>query len=603
MKLGTNNKELRATTAVKAALLRVPELDPTGIAEGDRGPSFDGSVIVKRDQTKEGIASVPVQVKYCSTQSKDTLAQDDAKYSRLSMIDLENYLTSNGVIFFVVLGYEDQTAVYYDDLLPVKIRSIQLHNAGKKTTTIRLKRLPENACAIKEIFVNHVVDSQKQSSFSRCPLWHMEDHQGEIEGITTSFVGYGSSPSDALSHWVGRETYSYATVRGCPVPIPLADFGQIVGVSQIRPVGVAIDGRSYYDSVNVPLGRKSLDIDIGESIHLSNSAEEGKIHIGIKYSGTLDQQIRDLEFIQAASATGHFAIGGWTCPFPERKELKSLNVAQQLKFLISLRRLLDSLSYKDDIDIPEKLTEPDLNVALLLITGIINCKHIGLRDQQSPVALEVAKFFGLYFVIYCVRETDGLYSIQDFTDANFIASADDVNGAQRPISKYCLMSVENLSNVSNFDPELVISSVKQIGYESANFSATVFLGLRLIEAYDTSKKEDRLDTAAEVFEWLRNDPDHHVDNSILLINQLQTEIRRRKLTTAEIAKLRRLIEGSSSQPQPITVAALILLARYDEAREAYENSLDEDGRKSLDTMPIGRLWRNLDPLAPTGTTR
>ena len=94
--VNTKRIEESATTALKAALLRCPILEPY-IGSNDKTPSWDGTVFVyKSEKTKkENLAGrVPIQIKG----TEKVIVSDTATFS-CSVADLNNYYKDGGCVF------------------------------------------------------------------------------------------------------------------------------------------------------------------------------------------------------------------------------------------------------------------------------------------------------------------------------------------------------------------------------------------------------------------------------------------------------------------------------------------------------------------------
>ena len=103
-----------ATSSVAMSISATDVLSPF-INEGDKEPSWDGNVYIysNKDKKKEGIKKVPVQVK---GKQQDDFSKEMIKYP-VTVIDLENYLNDDGVVFFVVyIGKNGvDTKIYYSN--------------------------------------------------------------------------------------------------------------------------------------------------------------------------------------------------------------------------------------------------------------------------------------------------------------------------------------------------------------------------------------------------------------------------------------------------------------------------------------------------------
>ena len=150
--VNTKRIEESATTALKAALLRCPILEPY-IGSNDKTPSWDGTVFVyKSEKTKkENLAGrVPIQIKG----TEKVIVSDTATFS-CSVADLNNYYKDGGCVFFLISVdlSSGNSKIFYKTLLVVDLDKI-IKGAGKqKTSTIHLNLFPTEANEISSIFM------------------------------------------------------------------------------------------------------------------------------------------------------------------------------------------------------------------------------------------------------------------------------------------------------------------------------------------------------------------------------------------------------------------------------------------------------------------
>jgi len=161
------NIEKLATSAVEESVSKTDVLDPF-VNDGDKEPSWDGNIYIYTDKrkTKKGIKKVPVQVK--GEVRKKLPSQKPPKYS-VSLMDLENWLNDGGVFLFVVLISEngDEKNIYYNALLPIKIRHLIKISQGKKKKSISLTKFPNDNLQKVSIFLNFYDHMQKQTSYAQ----------------------------------------------------------------------------------------------------------------------------------------------------------------------------------------------------------------------------------------------------------------------------------------------------------------------------------------------------------------------------------------------------------------------------------------------------
>lgn len=141
------------------------------IDENDKTPSWDGSVIIYKNNKRENsniIGKVAIQVK---GRLENKIKHSEYAFSA-DMVDLLNYKNNGGVIFFLVLINKQkysQRKIYYETLTPLKIRGHITGHEGQGSRTIKLKELPKEKHKIQTVFLNFYHDSTKQHSFAHIP--------------------------------------------------------------------------------------------------------------------------------------------------------------------------------------------------------------------------------------------------------------------------------------------------------------------------------------------------------------------------------------------------------------------------------------------------
>ena len=182
------NIEKLATSAVEESISKTDVLDPF-VNDGDKEPSWDGNVYIYTDKrkTKKGIKKVPVQVK--GELRKKLPPKKPPKYP-VSLIDLENWLNDGGVLLFVVLISEDgdEKHIYYNSLLPVKIRNLIKFSRGKRKKSIPLTKFPDDNMQKVSVFLNFYDHMQKQTSYAQATLDSLDEleKKGILENVSFS---------------------------------------------------------------------------------------------------------------------------------------------------------------------------------------------------------------------------------------------------------------------------------------------------------------------------------------------------------------------------------------------------------------------------------
>ena len=208
--------ERLAIAAVKESIALTDVLSPF-LNDGDKEPSWDGSIYIHKDKrkSKEGIKKVPVQVK--GETRKRVPPKKSPKFSA-TLTDMDNWKNHGGIILFVVLIDETGTnkAIYYSSLLPVLIRHLKRFSNGRKRINVPLKRFPLDNNQKVAVMLDFYDNMQKQTSFANAPLFTVDQLQkkGILETISMTVTTYGrpGDVKDVEALFLQDDLYAYAHI-------------------------------------------------------------------------------------------------------------------------------------------------------------------------------------------------------------------------------------------------------------------------------------------------------------------------------------------------------------------------------------------------------
>ena len=119
--MDSNAIENISVSKLKMVLMLNDYLSPF-INEGDKEPSWDGNIYLynKKGKKKKDIKGrVSIQVK---GEEKSITKKNEIKYP-VSVVDLRNYLSDGGVIYFVVyVDKQGNSKIYYCAMEPLRIQ-------------------------------------------------------------------------------------------------------------------------------------------------------------------------------------------------------------------------------------------------------------------------------------------------------------------------------------------------------------------------------------------------------------------------------------------------------------------------------------------------
>lgn len=574
--VNTKRIEESATTALKAALLRCPILEPY-IGSNDKTPSWDGTVFVyKSEKTKkENLAGrVPIQIKG----TEKVIVSDTATFS-CSVADLNNYYKDGGCVFFLISVdlSSGNSRIFYKTLLVVDLDKI-IKGAGKqKTSTIHLNLFPTEANEISSIFMGFTDNVHKQMGFigKDIPTFESLEASGaEITSLTFTASGIGLTLDEIPRFLSTHDFYLYAKVKGLDVDVPI---DKVTNAIISKPVDgeVRIKDRRFFSAYRMVYENGNPIIRIGKGISVALKAEENRITVHTDRPDTLSDFIIEADFFIELVEQGELTLNGVTIPLngaslPDLQERK-----KTLEYCKDVKKMLDYLGVTEELLLND-LSENDEKNLRNFTGAVLYNRKIGFPNMEQEQFYCTFKIANLVIWIWAKRQSDGMYSIDSFFKLHQIAlfTDDDVD-SKKPIqtSQFVLLDKKGLVHISNMDYELVYSDISQTPPSPEYCTKVNFLVLDMIGAYDEQTKHDEklLNLAERICDWLKS-IESMIDPEALLLNKLQITKRRRTLSTSEIIGLAKLTENSYS---PATRCGAYLLM-----------DADEEAQKCFDELPL-----------------
>lgn len=563
------------------------------ISDNDKEPSWDGYVYIYQDKSKTKAklkGRLPVQVK--GTENND-FSKDEISFS-VSTIDLNNYLSDGGAVFFVVyIGYNGLTKqIYYAELTPIKLR-ILLSEAGKqKHKTIQLKKFPDDPNQKASIFFNCLENCQKQASFSNAKLLSLEEleKQGVLEGITIPVSTVGNiTPQAAL---VTSEVYLYAKIKGSAIPQPIEVLPQSLCTREERDAQITVGDRLFYTSVSVIRDAETVKTLVGESFSITAKKSNHPVKINYNGSSKLRVLARDLEFMLSYIKNGSFSYNGVPFPFDKASaDFGNFSIeaeSNRLEYCKKIIQVLDLLNCKKDLDLKALRTTDWRNINSL-ITALIDKKPIkNLKANLQPVMYINVGPLRFIMCFFKNENESGTYEIADFFTTDLAIAYDTDKNEKLPVSQYAILHASDFNKADNIRFDAFFPSFQKTERHSETMIRANFFLLDLLEAYDISQNEEILNTAESFSDWLMGATEEELPYALRLLNSLQITKRKRALKTDEVKELYRLIETQAAH-EDVVVGAYLLLDQQ-AAAEMHFEKMSKKSQEEFKKYPIYHFW-------------
>ena len=299
--MDSNAIENISVSKLKMVLMLNDYLSPF-INEGDKEPSWDGNIYLynKKGKKKKDIKGrVSIQVK---GEEKSITKKNEIKYP-VSVVDLRNYLSDGGVIYFVVyVDKQGNSKIYYCAMEPLRIQDFlkELKRESQQTKSIAFRALPDDKEKVRDIFFTFKLNSQKQISFVNNKPLSFEEVQKKYgkDGFEISFHGYGLKDiSDFQEFKKYNNTYLYVKVPDLDISIPMDGHVSDIFSYEEANISIGVSGKIYYEKVIRELhGKNEVILQLSKWIKIIFNVSKVQLKVEIKSSPFIKSAVRDLSF-------------------------------------------------------------------------------------------------------------------------------------------------------------------------------------------------------------------------------------------------------------------------------------------------------------------
>ena len=588
----------RIATSEIEQIISKTELLTAHIASGDRSPSFDGYICLHEDSShsKKNIKQINVQVK---GKSSDLHKAPNTISYPVSTIDLNNFRTNGGCLFFVVLINSKNHNVldtYYSSLLPFKIDELYKSKISKqKTISCEFKLFPHNEKAITELIMDFSVDSGMQYSFSS-PIYPQDsvlESSPALESISFHCADLSSAPSPAhipklLSN---KELFLYGSFKNSPAKVPIKYISSIqdTTIEHTFQKAVTVGGKKYYDSYKVVCSKDTQKCIFGNSTYIEypNVDRPENCKFSFSISGTLNQRLTDTLFIIAISKNAAFEIDGNVISLAITNEILCKDTVERLekyyKQISEIKTLFNKLGVKKDLDL-DSCAEKDFKNLFFLTEAILYKKPLAIAKR-----LELVSFYNvcnINLALLAIEQKEGTYRLYDFFKKNIPVSVFDSLKKAHSITQFALLNKDSYLKADNINYSRIRNGFESIEkYDEFNLFRINESLLEMIKAYDENSDNELYETMTAVSKIiLKNKKVFNGD--IALMNMYQILKRKRALTIDEKSKLWKMLDTTNEAK--IKAGIMILLEEYDNARQII-NNMECESADEFRSFPIYNL--------------
>ena len=552
--------------------------------ENEKTPSWDGFIYIydSEDLKKENLKGrIPVQIKghSCSDISKESITYD------VDVTDLKNYFNDGGVLFFVVcIDDNDQKQIYYNNLTPVKLKSILEKVKNQKTVRIDFEKFPSDKQDREIILFNCLEQYTRQKSYTKSGFQSISELEKKAKIECLNIFAPSPPGIDLKTALFKGDIYLYAKVEGNDAPIPLDEEPKrVLSLSNIISLNISVNNVVYYESVKIIETLENVEYEFGNTLKMSRDGK-GSGHLTYNPSSMLRDYVHDLDFYLNAIKCGRFSFGGDEILIESESEEDLSDIEGSLFWFKELVKLLDFLNCKKDIDI-KQLTEEDW-ASIKLLCSILLHKN-KFKYQKEIGRWTEASFANLNFILLVIeddKDKETYYLSNVFEDNAFVPCGKD------RIPCFAFLRAEDFLKFDNLKCDLFLPALKKIDESPFILNMANSFLIELIKAYDKdNQRSDILQSASSISEWLLSTSDEKVPRAIKILNHLQIEKRKGQLTEDQKKELYLLIENTDSTESILTGAYLLL--DNQQLAELHFDKIEKQLQEKFRQQPIFSFWQ------------
>lgn len=546
--------------------------------EDDTGISWDGYIDLYHgniDDKGNFDTRIDVQIKGRSTTNKKL--QDKWKFD-IDKKDLENYNKIDGTLFLAVRFLKNgDYKIYYKFLLPKNIIDLLKEPTNTKNEIkVTLKEVKDKL-HLERICRNFSLDKETQKKLSK-------------EIFNSSALSIENNKIGTFSTW-SRGEFNPLTVLGEEKFIYVLDENQNIIEVECAEITEVVQGlnltiKSKSNKIYYTTIKHSTEIDGTQKINFGKAfcLLDNPKKFSIKLSGTLNERIKQLEFINDIIDNNGFFIGKKSITLTLTEEDKK-KYNRLYEMYLKLFNFCQKHKIDKDINI-DTWTNKDINQFLIWIDAIDNKKKITVKEWDISM-LGSIQIKDIRFSIFADKLEDSSFQIYSIWNDDTKDHYQFRYGENDEEAIYTKKFFSVLNKDAYMSDDIDIEEMKKIYEENSleNGEETLLnlQALEIIKAYDTNGKIELLDYAKYLLKKIST---YNTISDIARINYLQIEKRLRNLTEEEIEELieiRNRNEGSF-----FNISTNLLIGNENEAKIEFKK-LSQKEKEIFLEYPISKF--------------
>lgn len=595
------NIEVRAVNRVSDAIAHCPRLSPT-IDANDRTPFTDGHIEIysnNEHKNENWRGRVSVQVKGRSVKK---LAKFPRTF-RVSRIDLEAFLRSRGVLYFVV-AVDAKTSirtVFYVLLNPFRIKQLldQL-SPDQNYSNIKLRDFPTDSDDIESL-VNMAFMMQSEEpkmGFDPKLLENIEQFT-----ILTSRPMEFDQPV-TLNYEEVEFSITAITAGGMSIPLS-GEFSFVPASYHYRVIELTVSAGevSFQNPVSRRIDRLTVELVLSEGLTLRLSEAEGgrSAELQIKLQRTLEGRLQDLKFYSSLITNPVLKLGEYEIPLRPSHLTGDQRLIDHHASLERLKSLFDALHTESQLISVDDITEKQSKQLAGLHHAVVDRRAIPQELERSGRVRQPVGDWAIE--LFCIKDNEtNLWRYVDLFDSEFeyrfVARKEDDSDEDGHflVTPYELIDDTYFFSTLNLHLSKISERYEGLPDVDRKFTLANETVLKLLRASDAAplRSIEFLDAAKALNDWIiENEGEQHIH----LINKWQIDARRGELSEAIRAQIRTVREDNykSGAANALEIqAACAILLRDDEETLHFLQKLDPSVLRRMKTWPIWTLRNSCD---------
>lgn len=407
------------------------------------------------------------------------------------------------------------------------------------------------------------------------------------------------TPVEMMGYLSSHNSYMYAQIdKELEIEIPIAEEIESVSFQSVVKKDIVVDGRVFFKEYQNDVKEGRLVISIGNILMFSFLLNSKELDIKASFKTTLktlDESIRDADFVLALNKSGCLTIG----EFPLHLKINDQDLVKELKCRLDgwkqLKNVLDRFHVIKPLDLMAVTEKQNVNFNAILYsadTGMpVNIGH----KTNTLILVDIGN---LNILLWEGVDDKGNSRFGDFFDGKISIQYQFNDGKKYPVSPFSYLQNENLwLKCDNIPFEKLIESYEKLIDKNPHILEMANLDLLyMLEGYDKLSKTDALrkdeliKNAENLSCWLMKTEKSEPLKIMHYINHCQILKRLDRLGDKESVELHDIL--LDKQVEPTMKVGVSLLLEDKNEFDKWILSCSKEDVENIKRFPIWRFYND-----------